>query len=233
LLLLRAAAEECCCGIDMRTPCLGTMPRTFVVSLHAVCRLPVIDGSPAYLQAEAASRLAGFLPTSELAALEGLGTGIHCSSRVAPCGLRRLSIPDTLRAPYLYFAITAKKCKRQKSAPRLAHIAPMNRCRGLQRWTQLATRNSDGAKLRSAQNRSHISADHPCERLTTFPLPAWTGRYSPSSELRTDPTVRFPTGSDLYRVDYTSNKVTAGNDKLRFAAYTNQSRGHARTSWPL
>jgi len=47
-----------------------------VVSLHAVCRLPVIDGSPAYLQAEAASRLAGFLPTSELAALEGIGTGI-------------------------------------------------------------------------------------------------------------------------------------------------------------
>ncbi len=68
----------------------------------------------------------------------------------------------------------------------------MNRCRGLQKWTQLATRNSDGPKLRLAQNRSHIATDHPCERLTTFTLLAWTGRYSPSSELRTDPTVRFP-----------------------------------------
>ena len=60
---------------DMRdTRCPGTKPGTFVVSLHAVCRTPVISGPPAYLQAESASRLAGFLPASELAALEGRGT---------------------------------------------------------------------------------------------------------------------------------------------------------------
>lgn len=36
----------------------------------------MISGPPAYLQAEAASRLAGFLPASELAALEGIGARI-------------------------------------------------------------------------------------------------------------------------------------------------------------